>query len=417
MATRYSIGPFIKGMNTLSNETSLPQEQCRSARNIDFDKDGNYEQREGFVKLITATNVHSLYPSSNSAILFGCQKNNIGIFNLSTSLFTSKATMPSAFRTSWAYLDSTIYASNPAFNCRFDPATYIAYNIAVPLIDPPTITASTSGGMNEGTYTVTYSILNSSNEESGTGVETQVDITEGGGIVVSGLPIDATSKIRIFASHPHGEELYRVLEAPLTAASLSIGIHEFKSLGAQPETRFLEEIPKGHFITNYSSRLFIAFDNFLAFSSSFRPHLWDPRYNFIPFESLITMVAPVESGIFVSDLNSVKFLRGGDPERFEIIDVDSDPAYYGSVSIVPGAHLASDMAQYDSVAIWLSKTGHQIGLPDGSVLRANPGQLDLPSYSITSSVFSIQNGIKQVIIPVNSSQRNGTGTAVDSEIF
>ena len=224
-------------MNMLADETALPEDQCRNAKNLDFDKDGNYRLRPGFSKIVSATNVHSLHPSDTGQYLYGCQKNNIGIFDILNTSFSVKATMPSAFMTSWTDLDDVAYASNPAFNCRFDPITFAAYNVAVPLIAPPTITASTAGGMRPGTYTIAYSILNSDLEESPLSEETQIDIVEGGGIAISGLTIDATSKIRIYASQAHGEELYRALEAPLVASTLSLGHKEINVAGAQPETR------------------------------------------------------------------------------------------------------------------------------------------------------------------------------------
>jgi hypothetical protein len=417
MIERKLIGPFVQGMNTLADETALPDNQCRSAKDVDIDKDGNYTRRQGFTNIIPILNAHSLYPSKSSAYIFGCQKNSLGIYDLVNLVFTPIVVMPSAFLTSWTQLDDTIYASNPAYNCRFESDSLDALSVAVVLPGGITIAASTAGGMGAGTYTFAYSIIDDNGEESPLSDEVQIEIVEGGGIAISGVPFQAGSFIRIYASQLNGEELYRVMGAPMIASDFTLGIAQMRSAGSQPETRFLEQLPFGHFIEAHHSRLFVAFENFLGFSSSFRPHLWDPRHNFIPFEFTITMLASVDEGIYASDAAGVKFFKGHDPEQFTVTDVDKNPAVYGSAVIVPGDNFHEDFSQHDKIVVWLSKTGHQAGLPNGTVVRLNPGQLDLPHYSVASGTFTKRDGVKRVVIPVNSNRRNGTGTALDSEIF
>lgn len=417
MIERKPIGPFTGGMNTLSDETALPKDQCRSAKNVNFDRDGNYSRRQGFSRIIPALNAHSLHSSKSSAHVFGCQKNNLGVFDLLSLNFTPVAVMPSAFLTSWTELDENIYASNPAFNCRFKFGSFVPLTVAVPLPGNITIEASTEGGLGAGQYTAAYSVVNSDGEESPLSSEVQIELLEGDGIAIVGVPFDSTSNIRIYATQLHGEELYRIIDAPMIASNYLIGKREMLAAGAQSETRFLEELPYGHFIETHGSRLLVAFENFVGFSNAFRPHLWDPRHNFIPFEGTITMLASVEGGVFVSDSTGVKFLKGDDPEQFIVKGADTNPAFYGSATRVPGDHFSEDLTANDEVIVWLSKTGHQAGMPDGSIVRLNPGQLDLPHYSTASGVFTKKDGVKRVLIPVNSNRRNGTGTAIDSEIF
>jgi hypothetical protein len=173
MSRKKSIGPFTKGMDQVSKETSLPMDRyknviaCRSAKNIDFDRDGKYARRSGFLNIYAGTNFHSLYSSEASGFLFACQKNTLGVYNPYLGIFTPKATMPSAFRTDFTELNGTTYAFNPAFNCRFPSKTSAdAFTLAVP---PPAVTptfsSSNAGGLEAGDYTVAYSILNSDKEE------------------------------------------------------------------------------------------------------------------------------------------------------------------------------------------------------------------------------------------------------------
>jgi hypothetical protein len=134
-------------------------------------------------------------------------------------------------------------------------------------------------------------------------------------------------------------------------------------------------------------------------------------------DSLITMMKPVEGGIYVSDKTSVKFFRNDKPEDLVIDTVDASPAIYGSAVTVPGGAIHEELATEDSVVVWLSKYGHIAGLPNGKVVRLNPGQLKLPGYTVASGTFVERDGVNQVINPVNSDRRDGTGTAIDSEIL
>jgi hypothetical protein len=422
MARRKPLGPYIKGMDQVSSETSLPKnkykvtEACRSAKNIDFDRDGNYSRRPGFTRLYSGVDFHSMYSSKASGFLFACQKNTLGVYDPYLNSFTVKAEMPSAFQTDFTELDGTTYAFNPGFNCRFPSKTSAdAFTLAVP---PPSVTPSFSpsdaGGLEAGVYTVAYSILNPDKEESPLFGETQITVEQGGGVLLIGVPIDSTSFIRLYASTANGEELYQVIEAPMSSTSYLVGITEVKAGGQQPETRFMEEIPPGHFVEAFNNRLMVARDNAVIWSGAFRPHLTDPRHNFILMESTITMMKPVDGGVYISDGQSVIFLSNENPDEFIPKDIDADPAIFGSATTVPGAAIGSEM---DHAVIWLTSHGHIAGLPGGQIQRLNPEQLNLPGYSVASGTYVERDGIKQVIIPVNSERQNGPGTATNSSIY
>jgi hypothetical protein len=199
----------------------------------------------------------------------------------------------------------------------------------------------------------------------------------------------------------------------MSVVSFLISATEIHAGGQQPATRFKEELPYGHFADKLGSRIFVATDNRVGWSDSFRPNLWDPRHNFVQMESTVTMMKPITGGVYISDGEKVKFLSNEDPDKFDPIDIDADPAFYGSATVVPGAAIG---VEADHAVIWLSSHGHIAGLPGGQIQRLNAEQLNLPDYSIASGVYTERKGLKQVIITVNSERREGTGTAINSSI-
>jgi len=414
---RKKLGPFSEGMNNMSKETEIPEGQCRRGQNIDFHKGGAFSRRQGRTLLLSAVNVHSLYAGKAHDTVFAGQGNTLGIFDVLDSSYTPKISIPSAVATDFTELNGTVYASNYNFHCKFARGSIDASDLGAPLPAlTPTVEAVANGGLEAGTYTVAYSVLDENGEESPLSEEFQVTVQQGGGIAIMGMPIVADWTIRIYSSGIDGEELYQVVEAPMNSVSFLFGITELRAGGRQPETRFMCELPYGHFIEAFDNRLIVASGKSVFWSPAFRPHLCDIRHNFVTLESIITMVKPVDGGVFVSDQNRVIFLDNTNPDDFTVVEKDAEPAIFGSAVNVPGAAIGEEYTAVDSAIIWLSKYGHLAGLPNGQIIRMNADQLNLQSYIVASSVFTERNGVKQVIIPVNSDQRDGTGTAVDSSI-
>ena len=277
----------------------------------------------------------------------------------------------------------------------------------------PGFSAGAAGSLSAGSYGVAYTIGDAAGEESPMGPLVVVELTTQGSILGTAFTVVANHKYRIYMTSADGEELYQVVESSMSVVSFLIGVSEMDKGGRQPATRFKEEVPYGHFVDVLRNRLLIARDNMVGWSEAFRPHLWDPRHNFVMMQSTITMMKAVNFGVYISDGKSVIVLSNEDPDKFIVQDVDADPAIYGTATVVPGAAIGSDA---DHAVIWLTRHGHIAGLPEGRIERLNPRQLNLPAYSVGSGTYIERKGLKQVIIPVNSEQREGPGTAFDTSI-
>jgi hypothetical protein len=417
MPKKQPIGPFKAGMDNRSDETSLRQGTARQLRNVDVDKDGNVALRRGFQQLLSGQELHSLF-SAQTGKLYGVVGSMLGLFDIYAPSFTGLVQMPNKYRTDYTELNGTVYASNPAFSCRFKPATNSVYTIGVPLVDTVAsmFAAADTGGLHEGTYTVGVTVVDEFGEESGFSPEYPIEVAQGGGISIVGLPIIAGSQIRVYSTMRNGEEFYQVYEGVLDGSTILLGASSLLDPGRQPETMEKEPLPFGHFIDAMGGRLLIAKDNILAFSSAFRPHLYDPRHDFVSFQSTIRLLAPTTEGVYVGDGSGVYFLSGRDPDKWEVRTVSDLPPVYGSALAVPGEDFNEELDRGHTNWLWLTRAGVQVGLPNGQVYSMHPHQLDLPQYGIASAALARYNGMKQAIFPVKSNSWLGTGTAVDSTI-
>jgi len=404
-------------MDNRSDETSIPKGMARKIRNLDINNQGHLERRRSYQQLLIAKELHSLYSNAADQI-FACMGSTLGVIDLPGLSFTPLIEMPSKFRTEFAELDNTTYATNPAFNCRFPNHGTEVFTVGVPLIGTSSVMFSPSpqGGLHEGSYTVALSVVDATGEESTMSPEYPVDVEEGGGISVIGLPLIAGNSLRLYCTGRDGEELYQVMEIPMTEVSTLIGKSHVSNPGRQPETAHKQPLPYGHFIDSMGSRLLVAADNVLHFSSTFRPHLSDLGHDYIALENTINLLKVVAGGVYVGDASGVYFLNGWDPAKWELVRVSDQAAIYGSAIAVNGENFSEELSNNNSNVLWLSRTGIQAGSPEGGVREMHPNQLDLPSYQVAAAVFTRYNGMKQAIFPVNSNSWLGTGTAIESVI-
>ena len=128
------------------------------------------------------------------------------------------------------------------------------------------------------------------------------------------------------------------------------------------------------------------------------------------------MVQPVDGGIYIGDQTGVRFYKGEDPESFEVKEVSSEIAVFGTAISVPGEYLPVKLGKGESAAVWLAQSGYHIGLPSGEVVRLHSEQVQLPRYVQGCAAFFIKDGRKQIITPVNSNVLADASVALDSTI-
>jgi hypothetical protein len=304
---------------------------------------------------------------------------------------------------------------NDVFSCFFPAGSTEAYTIGVPLpAISPSFSAVPTGALPAGTYGVTYTVVGSNGEESGTGTITTVTLEEQGGIQGTLFALLADAKYRVYITHADGEELYEAVEFAATATSILVS--ELPS-GRRADTKYLEPLPNGHIIRAYNSRLFVAGTDFVYFSSVFRPHLYRASHDFIPMTGLITMMQPVDGGIYVSDKRGVHFLAGEDPSSFTVEQVAQDKAVYGTGIAVPRDFFAPGLElDAEVAAVWLTKSGFVAGLPGGRVVYLNAERIRLPEYVQGCAAAVVADGRKQIISPVNSDLYGASSVAEDSII-
>jgi len=415
---KYKLKRPVLGIDQLSDETNLLGSDekwttaLRQAVNVDIDAEGNIGRRKGYSLKITGSGYHSLY-SSIRGLLMACHREELGFYDTVAESFTVLTSMTEAYLTSFTELNGNMYFANPGYSGMIPANSLDVRPIGVPL---PAVTAgfavTATGGLPKGTYGITYSVVNDLGEESPLAPLMVLEIaTDSGGVLGTAFTILSDYKYRIYMTTTDGVELYQALEVDADSITYAITDHE---KGRQPVTQFLTQMPYGYILRPHGSRLYVATNDFVFYSCAFQPHLTNSAHDFLPCTGFVSMMQPVDGGIYIADKAGVRFYRGEDPKEFEVKDVSTEPVVFGTAVAVPGEFLPSELGKNDTAAIWLSPSGYQVGLPSGEVIRLHSKQVQLPSYVQGCAAFSIQDGRKQLITPVNSNVLAGASVALDS---
>ena len=271
------------------------------------------------------------------------------------------------------------------------------WGIAVPAA--PFVYAG-AGPMPAGTYLVAITSIDSSGRESGSSDLVQVDIpaTTTGSLVVSRLPPALST--RVYASTPNGATLFLVAELPAGTASYTI-TNATLGIGAPLVTQQLCPPPAGQIIREYAGRMYIASDRVLWVTEPYAPDWVSLIGGFIMQTDPISVVEPVEDGLWVVS-DQTYFFKGDGPENFDVRPKLAYGAVYGTSSKIP----------YTNDVVWYSNRGLILATGGGQV--KNLQEQDVAPHTGTSGATLIreQDGLRQAVVSVqNPSMSQLTATS------
>lgn len=397
------------GVDLLSDETGLPNGAVRSADNVDIRRDGSFKRRSGYEVQVPGDGFHSLH-SSSRGVLVG---RNTNVYALNTSNFAPAllCNMGGHGPVDFTEWNGHTYFTN-AHSAWWVPANEsTARQVGVRLPDAiPLLEAHPAGALTPGKYSVALSRVDDRGEESETKLLGQVDVTAG--IKLTFAVPDPDCFYRVYLTPPDGDVLY--LSEEFSGAFAEFIVTRPPD-GATRTSQHLKPLIAGDFIRGHAGRLYVARDDTLYFSAPLRPHLYDPRHNFIKFAGQITFIEPVAGGLFVGDERGVWFLPGNEPEQFRLSKASDAVAVRRSSVVVNGTHFNKDLTQTDmDVVVWLSTEGYMMGKPSGDILSLHPERIRVAAGLEGRSRFVIRDGIKQIITLVAATNGQTYGLAIDT---
>lgn len=386
---------FPGGVNNVFREDSVPNQQLRSAVNVDLLPDGKVRRRSGYLRRLALSDGRSAASHLGKIYLAdGTDLKRVDPADFSEEVLAS---VPANAYLNYASLNEFLYVAAGDTGYRVSPDGAVGYWSPEQPAGQPDISSVSLGGMPAGTYQVAIVYLRSG-EESGSARAVKVTVPDNGGIQLTNIPQPSradTTAIRVYMTHTDGEVFFWARDLASDQASVTLTAMPG---GKQLETQFMEPVPVGHIVRSYNGHLLSARDNVLYYSQALRFGLCNIAQDYFEFESRISMVRPVDGGIFVSTERRTHFLAGNAPAEFTRTSVHHHGAIEGTDAEVPAGVFPFENLETGTVAVWWSTAGTMIiGFPNGQIQIVRDGELSLPDYARGATMLREENGVRQLV--------------------
>lgn len=375
-------GPWPKGMNNRQPDYALPDGTLRNLVNIDVDNAGQLHRRSGHTRVYAGANCRGGFSCPlGTYFIRGADLCKLNDDDTATILF-SGVYGPTP---TYAFFNDVVYFSDGLITKTLTAAGVREWGVAVPAAP---VVYATGGLMPEGSYLVAVTSVDSTGAESGASdLAVGVIPTETtGSLVVAGLP--SASITRVYASTPNGETLFMVAELAAGVSSYTITDAELGT-GAPLVTQQICPPPAGQIVREYAGRLYIASDRVLWVTEPYAPGWVNLVGGFIMQADYITVVEPVEAGVWVVS-DATYFFQGAGPENFSVLTKAHYGAVYGTSTKIP----------YTDNVVWYSPKGLILGSGDGQMQNLQEADVAPHDGSSGAVLLREQDGLRQAVVSV-----------------
>ena len=361
-----SYSEFTGVRNDVDAERFGPKDLV-AADNCDLDASGKLSRRAGYTQRLAGA-CHSLW--SKDEMCLYASGGHLRRLRADYSSETLRNDLTPDAPVSYCAVNDRVYYANGFESGVIDNGASRSWGLTPPEYQP--VATAISGQLHAGTYQFALTFVRSDGQESGTGLAESVEVAANGGIAFSAIAVSADADVthkRLYLSTANGDILYHALtldNATTSATYVDDGLR-LQSPLATP--RFLQGALPGHLVAYYRGVIFVAVGNLLFHTEPHAYELFDSR-KYLPFDSRITLIAPMEDGIFLGTEKRVVFLAGRSPDEFEALQKTPYGAIPGTLAYAPASLVKQAQNQGESpVAFWLSPQGVCLGLNQGVVLN------------------------------------------------
>lgn len=118
--------------------------------------------------------------------------------------------------------------------------------------------------------------------------------------------------------------------------------------------------------------------------------------DYFRFPDTVTMIAQVESGLFIGTLEKTYFIGNRDPKKAVLLTAANVGVIEGTKTYVEGS-VVGEGDSTELLPIWATADGFCVGLPNGQVNKVTQKYARLPQGSIGSTMFRNESGQNHVV--------------------
>ncbi len=399
-------GQWPGGMNNVASEFDLGGKYLRDALNVDISNTGKPRRRRGIGKLQDGR-FHSLFDFPAWPYIFCIKDDALTALQIedtqdgaAIAQTLNMAAVDRLLPMSFTEHIGRIYYSNGVERGWIDPFL----NLHPWGIEPPpadfTLAASTGGGFAAGDYQVCLSYIMLDGEESAPSNTLTISLAHDACLMLSGIkaaPAGARA-IRVYRSQQNGDVLYWSKDlAPMASSTV---LNQDGVLGKMQEWRDASPVNPGTNIRSHAGRIYWIEGDRVGYTLPLAPGLTDLTNCYFWLGMEVTLLEPVEGGLFIGTAAGVWYVAGREPKQADMSQVWSHGAVKGTAKVVPGSAFGNASP---TVVFWDTHGVFCRASAGGTVSGITEGKLSVPAYDRGATLYREVDGIKQVISTMNRS--------------
>lgn len=401
------------GLNNLSKETDLPPGTLRDAVNVDLDRGGKLQRRQGYALAAAGTNVHSAWSDDYLPWGLYVDANTLRVFHADESSEALVSGLAPGLPLSYTRINDAVYWTNGA-QCGAITLDLEAVPWACPNpSSQPAVTAG-AGALDAGTYQVAVTFVEPSGRESGASLAVMIDVAEGGALALTQIPqpADPLVRIRVYATSgndgvlraavtlPHGTTQYELTQKPQ---------------GRPLDTQHLRPMPPGQIVRYGNGRQFVARGREVLYSPALRYGLHDPRSARVGYAGRVDLLEFVGdggdgAGLYVADAKRTYWHGAPDPANWSQVIASPVGAVPGTTAMASGE--VWGLQTKKPLPVWLARNGRLcVGLPGGEIYHPQPSdrgaEAVIDQAQRGALLFREGRGNRQIIAALQGAQPQG----------
>ena len=215
-----------------------------------------------------------------------------------------------------------------------------------------------------------------------------------GGIFIDGLPMLDGHAINVYLSGHGGDGAYL---AGTTHTAMFSYIGANNALVLPCRTVSMEPAPVGTRMAFWRGRVLVAQGPVLWASRPLSWHLFDMRRDFKQFTAPITLIQPVDDGIYIGTAKELAFLDGTEFDKLGFRQVLPGAVVPGSGVTVPGDKvMLGDTPGSGNAMLCIADGGIVAGFNGGQIARLTEGRYRTDATEVVAT-FRVLDGIPQYL--------------------
>lgn len=379
----------FSGINNVLPSERLGDSELATAVNVDIGLSGELRRRGGYACVFDAC-----YKNLHQATGFMLATRDGGeLVSIAGTVITSLHPALGTARVHYCNLpDGRTAFSNGTICGITDGSTITDWGVSAPE-DVGALTP-VAGQLDPGEYRyqITYARLRDG-LEGAPAFGTSATVIDGG-ILLTGLPHRDGYTINVYLTSANGDAAF-LAGSTLTSSFSYLGKNDALVLPCR--TEHLSVAPAGQALAFFRGRALVAQGRVLWASLPNQWEAFDLRRDFKQFSAPITLIQPVDGGVFVGTTQELAFLSGAEFDKLAYTQVINGPVVPGSGVAVPGELVQRGQTTGQGRAmICIAARGIVAGFSDGGIARMTEGRYATDVTEVAAT-FRMVNGVPQYV--------------------